>query len=64
MVRASAAVDSALIPSLVKPVTFYWYLQLPCLTLSIKGQCEEQAGKFTCCAVGKALNEIPPSLEW
>ena len=46
MIRASAsvAVDLSLIPSRVKPMT---------LKLVLKGQCGEQAGKFTCRAVGK-----------
>ena len=36
---ASGAVDSALVPSRIKPMTFKWafYSQLPCLTLSIEG---------------------------
>ena len=33
----------------------------PAWRSALKGQCGEQAGKFTCCAVGKALSGIPPS---
>ena len=55
----SGVVDSVLIPSRVKQWLWNWYLQFICLTLSIKGQCGEQAGKFACCAVGKALSGIP-----
>ena len=39
------------------------YSQLPCLALS-KGQCEKQAGKFTCCAVGKGTQRDSPNLVW
>ena len=28
-------------------------IPIHCLTLSMKGQCGEQAGKFDCCVVGK-----------
>ena len=33
----------------------------PAWRSALKEQCEEQAGKFTCCAVGKALSGITPS---
>ena len=56
VVRASAsgAVDSGLIPSRVKPMTLELvYTAFPASRSALKGQCGEQAGKFTCCAVGK-----------
>ena len=54
--RASVswAVDSGLIPSRVKPMTLKIGIHsFPAWRSALKGQCGEQAGKFTCCAVGK-----------
>ena len=64
MVRASAseAVDLNLIPSRVKPMTLKLVFTASLLDVqALKGQCEEQAGKFTCCAApsGKVLSGIP-----
>ena len=56
---ASEAADSGLTPSRVKPMTLKSILTASLLAL--KGECGEQAGKFTCCAVGKALSGITPS---
>ena len=51
VVRASGSrvANFGLIPSRVKSVA----LQLVFTTFLLKRQCGEQAGKFTCCAVGK-----------
>ena len=60
---ASEAVDTGLIPSRVKAMTFKLVFTASLLhaRLSIKGKRGKQADKFTCCVVGKALNRIPPS---
>ena len=50
---ASAVVDLGLIPSRVIPMTSNSYSQLPASRSVSKERCEEQAGKFTCGAVGK-----------
>ena len=57
VVRASALgdVDSGLIPSRVEPMTLQLVFTASLLDAqqsALKGQCGEQAGKFTC-AVGK-----------
>ena len=36
----------------------------PAWRLALKGQCGEQAGKFTCCAVGKGTKPDSPVLMW
>ena len=69
VVRASAsgAVDLGLIPSRVKPMTLklvFAASQLDVPHSAVKGQCEEQAGKFTCCAVGKGTKWYSPILVW
>ena len=53
MVRASApgAVGSGVIPS--RTNDFKLVSQLPCLALSIREQCGEEASKFIRCAVRK-----------
>ena len=61
---ASAVVDLDLIPSRVKPVTSNRYSQLPAGRLASKGQCEEQAGKFTSGAVGKGTWRYSYILVW
>ena len=48
---ASGAVGAGLMPSRVKAMTFK--LVFAVWRSSSKGQCGKQAGKFTCCAVGK-----------
>ena len=55
VVRASssAAIELGLIPSLVKPVTLKVVFSaslLDAIALN-RGECGEQSGKFTCCAV-------------
>ena len=55
VVRASASqsVDPGF-PCRVIPKEFEtWHPQLPCLALSIRGVCGEQAGKFACCVLGQ-----------
>ena len=55
VVRASAsgAVDSSLILSRIKPMTIKLVFTASLLdSQHKKGQCEKQAGKFTCCTVG------------
>ena len=67
---ASGAVDLGLIPSRVKPMALKLVFtdsesgqtngfkigihSFPARRSALKEQCEEQAGKFTCCAVGKS----------
>ena len=56
VVRASAseAVDLGVIPSRVKTNNFQVAIhRFPAGRSALKGQCGDQAGKFTCCAVGK-----------
>ena len=55
VLKASAlgAVDSGLIPSRVKLITLKLVFTASLLDVQQKGQREEQAGKFTCCTVGK-----------
>ena len=58
----SWAVDSGLIPSRVKPMTFKIGIHsFPSWRLALKGQCGEQAGKFRLLVVplGKALSGNP-----
>ena len=51
---ASGAVEVGLIPSRVKPITLKLVFTASLLQRSaLKGQCGEQAGKFTSCDVGK-----------
>ena len=50
----SWAVDSDLIPESGQTNDFNIGIHsFPAWRSALKGQCEEQAGKFTCCAVGK-----------
>ena len=50
----SWAVDSGLIPSRVKPIPLKIGIHsFSAWRSALKGQCGEEAGKFTCCAVGK-----------
>ena len=59
---AIGAVDTGLITSRVKPMALKLVFTASLLDAQHqKGQCEEQAGKFTCCVVGKALSGITPS---
>ena len=55
MVKApiSAAVDSGLIPDPVKQMTLRLVFTASQLDSALRGQCGEQACKFTCFAVGK-----------
>ena len=69
MVRASASeyVDWGLILSWVKPMTLKLVFTASLLDVhcsALKEQCGEQAGKFTCCAVGKGTKRDSPNLEW
>ena len=67
MVRASAstAVDLGLILKWGQTNDLkIGIFQLPYLMLTMKGQCGEQAGKFTCCAVGKGTQRDSPILVW
>ena len=61
---ASAAVDSGLIPSLVKPIILNGIHSFPAGRSALKGQCGEQAGKFTCCALGKGTERDSSVLVW
>ena len=36
----------------------------PACRSAFKGQCEQQAGKFTCCTVGKGTYRDSPILVW
>ena len=54
---ASRAVDLGLIPSRVKPMTLKLVFTAS-LTLSIKGQCGEQASKLLVVPLGKILSGI------
>ena len=53
-VSASGAVDSGLIPSRVKPMALKMiFTSFPAQRSALKGQCGEQASKFTCYAIRK-----------
>ena len=54
-VSASEVVDFGLISNQVKPIiTPIGIHSFPASRSALKGQCGEQAGKFTCCAVRKS----------
>ena len=58
MIRAFAfrVVDSGLIPSRIKPMTLKLVFTASLVDAEHqKGECGEQAGTFTCCAVEKGI---------